>query len=322
MRAPYQQICRASRQDAGPRRRPSGRTLGRCSVFVSVGIAHAISTIQSRLNVAVSSRVWSRQANHSSLPRLHSVRQHWWPNWFIRTHQPIDVVTYEAVLFDLDGTICHRTGDATAAYRSAFEQLGAEPFGESGDLWGRLDGPPDPDDRIGYIATGFARLAAVHDRDIDPVKLSEAFVDAIDDRAVGFTPGAERALSLAADTAAVGLITNGPRNRQKPKIETLELGDRFDTLVYAGDLDRRKPHTDPFDRALDALNVRPSQAVYVGNSLSYDVAGAFTAGLDSVWLRSSPDREANGYQPDWTLDSLEEFDTVVGGADRPASGSD
>lgn len=227
------------------------------------------------------------------------------PREFIR------VATYEAVLFDLDGTLCRRTGDAAAAYREAFDEVGTEQFGESSDLWGQLDGPPDPDDRVGYIATGFARLAAIHGRQVDPVSLSEAFVDAIDDRAVGFTPGAERAISLASETAQVGLITNGPQNRQVPKIETLNLRDRFETIVYAGDLYRRKPHARPFNRALDELDVLPSQAVYVGNSLDYDVAGAFTAGLDSVWLRSDSERKTNGYRPDWTLDSLEEFDTVL-----------
>lgn len=221
------------------------------------------------------------------------------------------MVTYEAVLFDLDGTICRRTGDATAAYRKAFDKIGTEQFGESSDLWGQLNGPPDPDDRIGYIATGFARLAAIHGRQIDPVKLSTAFVSAIDDRAVGFTPGAERAISLAAENAHVGLITNGPQDRQIAKIETLELRDRFETIVYAGDLYRRKPHAHPFNRALDELDVSPDRSVYVGNSLDYDVAGAFTAGLDSVWLRSDSEGETNGYRPDWTLDSLEEFDTVL-----------
>ncbi|MFC6787275.1 HAD family hydrolase [Halobaculum halobium] len=219
---------------------------------------------------------------------------------------------YEAVLFDLDGTLCRPTGDVTTAYEAAFESVGTEPFGEPAALWQLLDGPPDPDDHVGYLATGFARLATIHDRQVDPVALSTGLLDAIDHAAVEFVPGAKAAIGRAAETARTGLVTNGPQSRQSSKVETLELADRLDTVVYAGDLPRRKPHAEPFDRALGALDVAPADAVYVGDSLKYDVAGAFTAGLDSVWLRPDPDADDEGYSPTWTLDSLDAFETVLG----------
>lgn len=221
------------------------------------------------------------------------------------------MVEYEAILFDLDGTICQRTGDAAAAYYKTFDKVETEQFGELNDLWRLLDGPPDPDDRVGYIATGFARLATIHDQQVDPVKLSKTFIDVIDDQAVGFTPGAEQAISLASENAQVGLITNGPRDRQMPKIESLGLGNRFETIIYAGDLYRRKPHVRPFTEALNELDVPAHRSAYVGNSLKYDVAGAFIAGLDSIWIRSDSDNNVSGYNPDWTLDSLEEFDRIL-----------
>ena len=222
---------------------------------------------------------------------------------------------YEAVLFDLDGTLCQPTGDVTAAYEAAFESVGVDPFGEPAALWRLLDGPPDPDDHVGYLAAGFARLAAIHGRRVDPVALSTGLLDAIDHAAVEFTPGAEAALDRAGETARTGLVTNGPQSRQSPKVEALGLAERLDTVVYAGDLPRRKPHAEPFDRALAALDVAPADAVYVGNSLTYDVAGAFTAGLDSVWLRPDADADDEGYAPTWTLDSLDAFDTVLEEAD-------
>ncbi|SHG40832.1 HAD family hydrolase [Halobaculum gomorrense] len=223
---------------------------------------------------------------------------------------------YEGILFDLDGTLCRQTGDVTAAYEAAFESVGIDPFGEPGALWPLLDGPPDPDDHVGYLAAGFARLAAIHDRRVDPVALATAFVAAADHGAVEFTPGAEAALDRAAETARTGLVTNGPRSRQSPKVETLGLADRLETVVYAGDLPRRKPHAEPFDRTLAALDVAPADTVYVGNSLKYDIAGAFTAGLDSVWLRPDPDADDEGYRPTWTLDSLDALDTVLEGSDE------
>ncbi|AZQ13373.1 HAD family hydrolase [Halorubrum sp. PV6] len=210
-----------------------------------------------------------------------------------------------AVAFDLDNTLCRPDHDVEALYRRAFERAGVEPFGEPDVLWAALDGPPDPDDRVGYLGAGFARLAAQHGRDVDPVALAEAFEAVADDSRVTYLPGATEALSAAAEVGPVGLLTNGPEHRQRAKVDALGLGDRVDAIVYAGDLPRRKPHAEPFDRLAAALSVAPEETLYVGNSLAYDVAGAHNAGLQSAWLRADPDEAAAPYSPDHVVDSLD-----------------
>ncbi|MEZ3163363.1 HAD family hydrolase [Halorubrum sp. RMP-47] len=214
---------------------------------------------------------------------------------------------FAAVAFDLDDTLCRHDHDVTALYRRAFEEAGVEPFGEPEELWPLLDGPPDPDDRVGYLGAGFARLAAQHGRDVDPVALAAAFESVADESRVAFLPGASDALAAAAAAGPVGVLTNGPEDRQRAKIEALGLNDLVDAIVYAGDLPRRKPHAEPFERLTAALSVDAAETLYVGNSLSYDVAGAHNAGLRSAWLRADPDEAAAPYRPDYVLDSLAEF---------------
>jgi len=220
------------------------------------------------------------------------------------------VTTFDAVLFDLDGTLCHRTHDVDALYRRAFERAGVEPFGEPAALWGALKGPPDHDDRAGYLGAGFARMAAQHGRaEVDPVALATAFSELVDDRQVGLRPGAKAALERAEATGAVGLVTNGPERRQRVKLEALGLRDRFGTCVYAFDLPRRKPHADPFRRAMTALDVDPDRTLYVGDSLAYDVAGAQNAGLPVAWLDDGDGPEP--YDPDYVLGSLAELPALL-----------
>jgi putative hydrolase of the HAD superfamily len=218
---------------------------------------------------------------------------------------------FAAVAFDLDDTLCRHDHDVDALYREAFERAGIEPFGEPAELWPLLDGPPDPDDRVGYLGAGFARLAAQHGREVDPVALAEAFEAVADESRVAYLPGATEALTAAAAAGPVGVLTNGPEERQRAKVESLGLADRVDAVVYAGDLPRRKPHAEPFERLGAALSVDPREMLYVGNSLAYDVAGAHNAGLRSAWLRASPDDAADPYQPDYVLDSLDEFAGVL-----------
>lgn len=219
-------------------------------------------------------------------------------------------MSFDAVLFDLDGTLIRRTQDIDAAYEEAFETIGRRSFADPSALWRALDGPPDPDDEVGYLGAGFARLAATHDRrDIDPVALAEAFVAVIDNTQVAYEPGASTALTAAQSTGGTGVITNGPERRQRDKVAAVALGERVETVVYAGDLPRRKPHVGPFEQALADLEVTADRALYVGDSLAYDVAGAHNAGLQAAWL---DDGEGPGeYTPEFVIESLADLPPLL-----------
>jgi putative hydrolase of the HAD superfamily len=156
------------------------------------------------------------------------------------------VARFDAVLFDLDGTLCRRVQDTEAMYAAVFDRTGVEPFGDPAALWAALDGPPDPADQVSYLGAGFARLAAQYGRtEIDPLVLAEHLVAAIDNTQVELLPGAEDALERAAATGQIGLLTNGPADRQAIKVEALGLEDRFDDQFYSHlddpILDRRNP---------------------------------------------------------------------------------
>lgn len=221
------------------------------------------------------------------------------------------MTTLDAVVFDLDDTLCRQTGETEPRYRAAFDGVGVEPFGEPAELWAALDGAPDPDDHVGYLGAGFARLAAQHGRpEVDPVALASALVDEFDDAAVEFLPGAEDALAAARSTGPVGVLTNGPSDRQRTKVEALGLDDAVDAVVYAGDLPRRKPHVDPFEAILDDLGTPAERTLYVGDSLEFDVAGAHNAGLRVAWL-GTDGADAGRYRPDYTLDSLADLRAVL-----------
>ena len=220
---------------------------------------------------------------------------------------PVDDI--EAVLFDLDGTLCRRTQDVTALYEAAFERAGVEPFGEPAALWPLLDGPPDPDDQVGHLAAGFARLAARHGHRVDAVALAEAFISGVDNTQVALADGAERALEWAAARGPAGLLTNGPSSRQRPKVRSLGLEKDLDPVVYAGDLSRRKPHAEPFERALADLGTSPGRTLYVGDSLAYDVAGAHNAGLPVAWVDDGGD--PGEYCPDLVVESVGDLSDLL-----------
>jgi putative hydrolase of the HAD superfamily len=222
------------------------------------------------------------------------------------------VTTLDAVLFDLDGTLCRHEQSEATVYYGAFERAGVESFGTPDALWRALDGDPDPDDEVGYLATGFRSVAAAHGREhADAEALARGFLDVVDYAAVSMRPGAIDALAAARERGRVGLVTNGPERRQSVKLASLDLEDAFDVVVYAGDMDRRKPEPDPFYRALNRIDVDAAAAMYVGNSLEYDVAGARRAGLTAVWCPDDGSTDPGEHRPEYVIGSLGELSAVL-----------
>ncbi|PSQ06288.1 HAD family hydrolase [Halobacteriales archaeon QS_6_71_20] len=229
--------------------------------------------------------------------------------------------TVSAVVFDLDDTLCTRDQDPRALYDRAFERADVAPFGEPAELWSALTGPPDPNDERAYFAAGFVVVAARNGRpDVDATALADGLLASVDHGAVSFAPGGRDAFAAARERGPVAVLTNGPEWRQAPKLSALGLADALDAVVYAGDMARRKPHPDPFERVCSLLGTDPAETLYVGDSLEHDVAGAQGAGLPAAWIpgpREDPPVGDDGrpdprpFAPEYVLATLAEFDAAV-----------
>jgi putative hydrolase of the HAD superfamily len=228
-------------------------------------------------------------------------------------------MSYTTFLFDLDDTLCHADQTGEEIYFGAFEAASVDPVGRPTDLWSALEGPPAVEDVEAYLAEGFAAVVSDYDVDADPHTLAAGFTEVVDHGAVSFRPGAESVLEHAREVGRVGLLTNGPERRQAVKLEALGLTDVFDAVVYAGDMEHRKPHRDPFDRTLALLGSNPRDAVYVGDSLRYDVAGAQGAGIDAAWCPVGRNRrpavapDPGDLDPEYTLVRLADLHPVIDG---------
>ncbi|PSQ30319.1 HAD family hydrolase [Halobacteriales archaeon SW_6_65_46] len=217
---------------------------------------------------------------------------------------------YAAVLFDLDGTLCQHEQAIEPVFHGAFDDIGVGPMGEPTELWTAMDEITEFESETAQLADGIAGVAADRDRELDARAWAEAFVARLDWRDVTLLPGAETALAAARANGPVGLLTNGPEARQSAKLDALGLDGAFDPVVYAGELDRRKPHAEPFDRAIEALGLDPERVLYVGNSLEHDVAGARDAGLPVAWLDTDGD-EPGEHRPTHRLGSIDELAGVL-----------
>ncbi|UPM42359.1 HAD family hydrolase [Halocatena salina] len=187
------------------------------------------------------------------------------------------------VLFDLDGTICEQLRPTDERLASAFERAGIEPFFGVGDMR-RWMGEIDADSADEFRRRLFRSIAREKEKAMSIADDLVAAYEEPDPTNVRFRSGARTTLETIAAEYRVGLVTNGGRATQRTKLETLGIDDSFDVTVFSEPGRPAKPATEPFERALSPLNVRPRDAVHVGDSIGSDVAGAHAAGLESVWV--------------------------------------
>ena len=213
----------------------------------------------------------------------------------------------DAVLFDLDDTLCRYRRSSATVLEAAFERAGFDPLFEPTAYYDRYDDYLETSSSIGELREqcfGDLAVDAGYDRAAG-VAVAAAFTEERDQRAIDPLPGVPDVLESLASDYRLGLVTNGDPVMQREKLAALELTDAFETAVYAGYDTAPKPDPEPFEVALEALETPPERAVYVGNSLSSDVAGAQAAGMRSIWVPASTEAIAESeLEPVHRLESL------------------
>ena len=86
----------------------------------------------------------------------------------------------------------------------------------------------------------------------------------------------------------VGLITNGPSDLQRKKLELLKITDMFDEIVISGEVGTGKPDTAIFNIMTDKIGIPANQLLYVGDNPINDVDASRRAGYTPVWVRTYP----------------------------------
>ncbi|HUG13606.1 MAG TPA: HAD family hydrolase [Thermomicrobiales bacterium] len=211
----------------------------------------------------------------------------------------------ELVLFDLDNTLCDYAGARLARTRYAFEPHFAQIDRLEIAIDAAMQHPTDGDEH-------FAEVLAAHGV-TDPADVDAVRSRYIEDRYRGLKlfDDALRVVDAVSRVAKVGMITNGPADIQRPKIELLCIEAHFPVIVISGEAGVWKPDPAIFRIALELLSVIPERAVYVGDSPEHDVPGAHAAGMRAVWINRTRMPWPGGRAPDAEIHELLELLPLV-----------
>lgn len=106
-----------------------------------------------------------------------------------------------------------------------------------------------------------------------------------------------------------GLLTNAssPMWLRDRELEALGLLEYLQVRMTAGDVGHLKPHPRAFLAILEAMNLMPGEAIYVGDRLRDDIEGAQGVGMRAIWVRRANSLWMDTITPDATIDSLTEL---------------
>jgi putative hydrolase of the HAD superfamily len=108
--------------------------------------------------------------------------------------------------------------------------------------------------------------------------------------------------SLRARGLKTGVVANSwpdPPRVLRADAERFGLAPLLDVQVWSEEVGARKPDADIFLYALRALRVDPNAAIFVGDRLDADVAGAAEVGMSTIqalWFRAD---DSGGAEPDF-----------------------
>ena len=87
----------------------------------------------------------------------------------------------------------------------------------------------------------------------------------------------------------------------------------FDVIVISGAVNRRKPHEEIFKSTLKLMHLKPSEAVFVGDTIDADIEGAKAVGMKAVYIERRTQNASKKYLPDGTIKRLCELPALLAG---------
>ena len=85
----------------------------------------------------------------------------------------------------------------------------------------------------------------------------------------------------------------------------------FDAIIVSGAINKRKPHLEVYERALQELGVTAEETVFVGDTVDADVLGPKAAGMRTIYLERRQQENAEIAGPTQTIKSLEQLVAAI-----------
>ena len=196
----------------------------------------------------------------------------------------------KGILFDLDETLLNRKASVEAFIHDQYKRY--KPYlaqVEEDSFCSRF---------IELDNNGYTWKDRVYERLIEEYRLKLSSEELLDDYLVHFRQHCQPFKGMLEMLEALknlgynlGIITNGKTVFQLGNIRALGIETYFDTIVISEEEEVKKPESTIFQRALERMNLKAHEAIFVGDHLINDVKGAKDVGMRAVWKKREEETE-------------------------------
>ncbi|MFH1471764.1 MAG: TIGR02253 family HAD-type hydrolase [Nanoarchaeota archaeon] len=109
----------------------------------------------------------------------------------------------------------------------------------------------------------------------------------------------------------LAIVTDAPRLKAYMRLDAMGITDFFDVVVGFEDTGEAKPSSLPFKKALKELNIKPEEAMMVGDWPDKDVLGAQKVGMKACWASYGAVRINPEIKADFEIKKFEKLLDVV-----------
>ncbi|WP_088033241.1 HAD family hydrolase [Evansella clarkii] len=111
------------------------------------------------------------------------------------------------------------------------------------------------------------------------------------------TPNTIHVLNALKKQVKVAIITNGSTQRQKAKINNTNLNSCFEIILISEEVGFSKPDKRIFEIALNRLNVKPEEALFVGDDIERDIGGCQNVNIKGIWFNPHKHKNDTDIKP-------------------------
>ncbi|HDR7868539.1 MULTISPECIES: HAD family hydrolase [Bacillus] len=190
-----------------------------------------------------------------------------------------------AVLFDLDGTLLDRRQSLEQFIHDQYNRFASHLMNiEKSEYYSRFLEL----DNNGYTWKDkvYATLLCEYNiTTLTPEQLLHDYITNFQHHCIPFQNMHELLQRLTQQNIKIGIITNGFTDFQMNNLRALNIHTYTNTILVSEAEGIKKPHPEIFERALQKLDVKAAECLYVGDHPENDVLGSERVGILGVWKR-------------------------------------
>lgn len=212
------------------------------------------------------------------------------------------------MLFDLDGTLLNRDASLKIFIENQYDRFN--------HLLSHLPKESYIDRFIMLDNRGYVWKDKVYQQLVDEFKITgltwqhllQDYISEFKSSCVPFDNLISTLEKLKDNNIVLGMITNGKGQFQMDNIKALGIKEYFETILISEWEQMKKPDSKIFLRALDKLNVQPSESIFVGDHPINDVQAAQNIGMTGIWKKDS---QWDNVEADYIIEDLAEIHSAV-----------